>query len=106
MSAAVIALLSVIAQIAPSLGASTQISAIIGALIEIIPALVKEVEDVVPIVKNIIDALRGNGAITPDQLAQLAALDAQVDQAFEAAATAAQAEDDPPPVTPNASPTT
>ena len=96
MSSAVLALLAVIAQIAPSLGASSTITTIINALIQIIPTVIKEVEDVVPIIKNIITALQNNGNITPDQLTQLTALDAQVDAAFEAAATDAQAQDNPP----------
>ena len=95
MSAAVMALLAVLAQIAPTLG-STAITSIINALVQIVPALISTIEDVVPMVKNIIAALQSNTAVTPDQLAQLQALDAQVDAAFEAAATAAQAEDNPP----------
>ena len=80
MSAAVIALLSILGQIAGATG-STQIASIISFLTSFIPTLIKEVEDVVPFVKNIITALQSNAAITPEQLAQLTALDAQVDQA-------------------------
>jgi hypothetical protein len=93
MSSAIIALLTIIAQIAPSLGATSTITAIINALITIIPTVVKEIEDVVPIIKNIIAALQSNTATTPDQMAQLTTLDAQCDAAFEAAATAAETED-------------
>ena len=93
MSAAIVAFLAVIAQIAPALGTSAAIQGIISTLIGILPTIVQEVEDVVPIVKNIIAALQANGAVTSYQQAQLTALDAQVDAAFEAAATAAQAED-------------
>ena len=96
MSSAIIALLTIIAQIAPSLGATSTITAIINALITIIPTVVKEVEDVVPIIKNIIAALQSNATTTPDQMAQLTTLDAQCDAAFEEAATAAQSEDNPP----------
>lgn len=92
MSAAIMALLGVLSQIAPVLGSSS-ITSVITALVQIVPALVTTVEDVVPMVKNIIAALQSNTAVTADQLAQLQALDAQVDAAFEAAATAAQAED-------------
>lgn len=87
MSAAILALLTVIGQIVPALGSSSAISAIISALIQIVPTVVQEIEDVAPIIKNIIAALQSNAAITPAQLDQLAALDAQVDAAFEAAAT-------------------
>ena len=93
MSGAIIALLTVIAQIAGALGNTSQIVSIITLLEQIIPVVIKEYQDVAPFVKNIIDALKGNSTITPDQLAQLDILDAQVDQEFEAAATAAEAED-------------
>ena len=95
MSSAIVALLAVLAQIAPSLGSSS-ITSIINALLQIVPALIQTVEDVVPMVKNIIAALKTNALITPQQLTDLAALDAATDAAFEAAATAAQAEDNPP----------
>lgn len=95
MSAAILALLGVLSQIAPVLGSSA-ITSVITALVQIVPTLITTVEDVVPMVKNIIAALQSNTAVTADQLAQLQALDAQVDAAFEAAATAAQAEDNPP----------
>ena len=95
MSAALVALLTILAQISPTLG-SASITAVINALIQIIPALINTVEDVIPMVKNIIAALKSNAQITPQQLTDLAALNAATDQAFEAAATAAQAEDNPP----------
>lgn len=93
MSGAIIALLTVIAQIAGALGNASQIVSIIALLEQIIPVVIKEYLDVAPFVKNIIAALKGNTAITPDQLAQLDILDAQVDEEFEAAATAAEGED-------------
>lgn len=86
MSAAIVALLSVIAQIAPTLGAGSTITTIISTLVNLIPTLVKEVQDVAPLVQNIIDALRNNSAITPEQLAALDALEAKADAEFEAAA--------------------
>ena len=86
MSVAIIALLTVIGQIAPALGTSTAIQGIISTLIGILPTIVQEVEDVVPIVKNIISALQSNTAITADQLAALANLDVAADAGFEGAA--------------------
>lgn len=86
MSAALIALLTVIGQIAPALGSSAAIQGIISTLIGILPTLVQEVEDVVPIVKNIIGALQSNSAITPEQTVALQNLDAQADAGFEGAA--------------------
>ena len=95
MASAVVALLAILAQIAPSLG-STAITSVINALVQIVPALISTIEDVVPMIKNIIAALKANALISPQQLADLAVLDAATDAAFEAAATAAQAEDNPP----------
>lgn len=93
MSGAIIALLTVIAQIAGALGSTSQVVSIISLLERIIPVVIKEYQDVAPFVKNIIGALKGNATVTPDQLAQLDILDAQVDEEFEAAATAAEVED-------------
>lgn len=94
MTAAISLLVSLLGQIVPLVGSnSTMIATIINALIEIIPAVVKEVESLIPPIKNIIAALSANPATTADQLATLQTLDQQCDQAFEAATTAAQAED-------------
>ena len=71
------------------------IAAIITALEAIIPVATSEIATVGPIIQNVISELQSNAAITPDQTATLTALDAQVDAAFEAAATAAGAPVDP-----------
>ena len=89
-------ILTILVQIAGATGEASTITSIVNALIQLIPTLVQEYEDLVPIVKNIIASLSANPATTADQLATLKALDAQVDADFEAAATAAQAEDAPP----------
>ena len=86
-------ILAVMAQIAGATGEASTITSIVNALIQLVPTLVKEYEDLVPIVKNIIAALSANPAATADQLKTLQTLDAQVDADFEAAATAAEAED-------------
>ena len=94
MTAAFTTVLALLGQLLPALSDNSEMIAnIINALIQIIPVIVKEVQDVAPMVKNIIAALKNDPATTADQLAQLDALDAQVDQAFEAAATDAQAQD-------------
>jgi hypothetical protein len=59
---------------------------IIDVLSKMLPFILAEVEALYAPVKNIIAALSANPATTADQLAQLQALDAQVDAAFEAAA--------------------
>lgn len=73
--------------------ASSAVTTVINLLIQIIPLLEKEATTIIPYIKNIIAALQNNPQTTADQLAQLATLDAQADQAFEAAAVAAQAQD-------------
>ena len=93
MLASILALLTSIAGLT---GQASIITEIIATLTSLVPTLVKEYQDLVPIVKNIIAALSANPASTADQLATLAELDAKVDADFEAAATAALAEDDPP----------
>lgn len=92
---AITALLTLLKVISPAMGAG-EVSAIINALIQIIPLLSKELTDVLPMIKNIIAALRNNPAANAELLAQLADLDAQVDAAFDAAAAAAEAEDSGP----------
>lgn len=86
MTEALTMLLTVIATIAASLNVPSQITSIINTLVSLIPILVKEFQDVVPLVQNIITALRGNGTVTPEQLQQLDDLEAKIDAEFEAAA--------------------
>lgn len=86
MSAAISLLLNVLAQIIPSLSSSATITNIIKTLVELLPVLVKQVQDVAPLVQNIINALRDSSVITPEQLAALDELEAKADAEFEAAA--------------------
>lgn len=88
--------LTLVAQFASS-ATVTEITSIIAALEQIVPLLTKEYQDIKPFVTNIINALRGNGQITADQQAQLDALNAATDAAFEAAA--ADLNNPPPPAT-------
>lgn len=85
MTSAILLLLTVIAQIAPTLGASASVTAIINTLVELVPIIAKELADAQPLVMNIINALRNNGQITAEQLADLDALEAKADAEFEAA---------------------
>ena len=85
MSGAIVALLAIIAQIAPSIGIPSVVVSIITMLENIVPIAVKEIQDAVPIIKNIIEALRNNDAVTEDQWNQLDALETRIDAEFEAA---------------------
>lgn len=90
MTAAITAILSLIEQLLPAILSASNaslISSIINALTGMLPFIIEEIQSLAGPVKNIIAALSANPATTQEQLTQLQALDAQVDAAFEAAAT-------------------
>lgn len=87
MGAIVTAVIALLAEILPLINTSGTAAKVITALTQLIPVIVKEVQDLVPMVKNIIAALKDNAVITDEQWAQLDALDAQVDADFESAAS-------------------
>ena len=93
MSSIATAVVALLTQLLPilSTSAGSTVIAVINALVQIIPVVVQEATDLVAPIKNVIAALSANPAATADQLATLAALDAQVDAAFENAAAAAGA---------------
>lgn len=93
MTSIVTGILAILQALVPSITTSATVQTIINSLIQIIPVLVKEAQDLVPMVKNIIAALGSNPASTAEQLATLKALDQLTDAAFEAAAAKAIAED-------------
>lgn len=100
MTSIITGVLTILQALVPSLTSSGTVQQIINALIQIIPVVVKEAQDLVPMIKNIIAALGSNPASTADQLATLKALDQLTDAAFEAAATKALAEDAAAPASP------
>jgi len=93
MNAAVTAVLTLIQQVLPLITASGAastgiVASIVNALSTWLPLIVTEVDTLYEPVKNIIEALKQTGAVTPDQLTTLTALDSKMDAAFEAAAAA------------------
>lgn len=93
-TAIVTAVLGLIQQLLPKLfGDTALIQTIIATLQQLVPLIIKEVQDLTPVVKNIIDALTAE-EVTPQQLADLKAMSDQIDAAFEDAAKQAQAEDE------------
>lgn len=90
LATAVVAMLSALLPLISG-GAATTIDTIINVLIQLIPEVEAEIENVGPAITNIITALKSNAAITPEQLATLATAEAGYDAAFEAALTAAGA---------------
>jgi ethanolamine transporter EutH len=80
----------------PLLGNSSAIQLIekiVASLVAIIPLIVKEAQELVPIVKNIITALKADPSTTAEQVAVLDAMSKRLDQEFEDAAAAALKED-------------
>lgn len=93
---AVLSALALILQLVGDVSSnSTAIGKIIAWLEQLVPLIITEVETVLPMVKNIIGALKNSDAITDDQLEALDKLEADTDAAFEAAALAAGAPIDP-----------
>lgn len=94
MTSIITLLLTLIGQLLPAVGVgSTGITTIINALVAIVPALIQEAVDMVPIVQNIIAALKNNPATTAAEMVTLNALDAQCDAAFEDAMAKSTASD-------------
>ena len=85
--------LALVAQLAGSSANAALVAKIIDILLAVIPVVVQEYKDLLPIVQNIIVALKADPATTADQLAKLQALELVWDADFEAAANAAAAED-------------
>ena len=91
---AILGVLQLIEQVLlPNLSATSTVAKVITMLEAIVPVVIKEAQDLAQPVRNIILALRNNGAITAEQLDQLDALEAKLDADFDAAAEAAEAAD-------------
>ncbi|BCA04215.1 hypothetical protein [Bradyrhizobium diazoefficiens] len=93
MTAMLTTILSLISALVPAGTNAALIEKIVAALIQIVPVVVKEYRDLVPIVRNIIGALKADPSTTAAQLEQLQQLEVEWDADFEAAAAAAIAED-------------
>jgi len=89
MTAAIQGILTLIGQIVPMLTSPANarlLGPIISTLAEVLPYVSEEIATLYVPVKNIISALNSSPAASKGQLAQLQALDDQLDAAFEAAA--------------------
>lgn len=86
-------ILGLISALVPAGTNAALVEKIIETLIAIVPVVVKEYQDLVPIVRNIIAALKADPSTNAAQLAQLQQLEAGWDADFEAAAAAAVAQD-------------
>jgi hypothetical protein len=92
MMALIPTLLTLLQTVAPSLGGPA-VQQAVSITTQLVPILIEAGGALLPHVKNIITALKGNDAITPELLASLDAAEAEIDAEFEAAAKAAEAED-------------
>lgn len=87
MNAVLSVLITLLGKLVPAIGANADlINTIITALEQIIPVLVQEYKDLVPLVQNVIAALKGTDGITQDQWNALDALEVQIDAEFNQAA--------------------
>lgn len=79
------------------LGSAKLTTPIITGIIDVVtaatPVVIKEYKDLKPIVKNIIAVIKADPATQKEQLEVLKTSEVQLDADFEAAATAALAED-------------
>ncbi|NTG86223.1 hypothetical protein G6L15_08695 [Agrobacterium rhizogenes] len=80
--------LSLLLSAIPQMSNSQQINSVVAWLQQIIPTLVQEYQDLLPVVKNIIALLKQNTAVTAEQNAAMQAVDAQIDKAFDDALAA------------------
>jgi hypothetical protein len=85
---AIVGLLTALLPMLKTAGSDT-LDWVITALINFLPVLGSEIQDIATPIKNIIAQLQSNTNVTPEQMQQLEQLDAQTDAAFEAAVAAA-----------------
>lgn len=80
-------LITLLGKLVPAIGANAGlINTIIEALQQIMPFVVQEYNDLLPVVKNVIAALKGTDGITKDQWDQLDQLETIADDEFDQAA--------------------
>lgn len=88
------AVIALIEALLPNLGGNVSlIGKIITAITSLIPIIVQEYKDLVPIVKNIITALKADPSTLPAQLDALDEAEKQLDADYDDAFARAQAED-------------
>jgi hypothetical protein len=91
-SAAIIALVKIVASFVETLTSNAQVAYAITVLEAWLPTIIEEVPELVEDVQQIIATLKGSDILTPDQVATVEAMSATADAAADAALAAAQAE--------------
>lgn len=85
MNSAITIVLSLIEQVLPLITGGGAAGSVVSMLESILPLVISEVSSLYTPIKNIITALQSSGALTPDEITQVQALDKQVDDAFATA---------------------
>lgn len=88
--------LTLLQQVVPQLGGANAqlITKIINGLVVLVPILIQEYKELVPVVKNIISVLKNSGNLNEDQWNQLIEMEVKIDAAFDEAANKALVEDE------------
>lgn len=87
------AVLLLIQALIPAGTNAAMIEKIIAVLVDLYPIIVRSYHDLVPVVKNIITALRADPSTIPEQIDALDAFEAKLDADYEESAALAAAED-------------
>lgn len=89
MNAAFTAILALLQQLLPLISSGSASSGVVATVVNLLktwlPLITTGIADFYGPVKNIIAALQGSGAVTPEQIADLKAMDSKIDADFEAA---------------------
>jgi hypothetical protein len=93
MESMIMAALALAAQVAPLLTTSTQVASVINVIATAAPLAISAGAQIYGQVKAAIDAVQASAPLTPEQQAQLDAIEKQLDDDYDAASKAAAAED-------------
>lgn len=85
-------ILNLLVEITPVVKEAGIVAKIIQTLVDITPVVIKEAKDLAPLIKQAVSVLKGN-TVTDEQLAQLDALEAQIDAEFDSAVAKAEEDD-------------
>lgn len=77
--------LNILLQLVSGISDNKTVQKVIDLLEQWLPVVLKEAQDLVPVVMGIISTLQGNDVLEPADVARIDALNAQVDADFDAA---------------------
>jgi hypothetical protein len=79
----IVSILQTILNLVPQLTTNKEVNTVISMLVQIVPIIAKEAQELIGPVKNIIEALSNKADITQAQMDVLKSLDAQTDKAYD-----------------------